>query len=431
MVGNMALFGRKKKVEPEVEEETGPILPPAPYEDANGLRRVSDHVDYLLRLVQPLKPFGMAVVDALDQVVCEDINSLINVPANSTSRVVGFAVRASDLHDDEGRPVESLLLAEEVQHLGTGQAVRVGVGEAVPRGATAVLPAEFVTEQGDRIDVIQAVREGEYLRAAGEHLAIGDRLLSEGDMLNERNIGMLAAAGIDRVLVRPKPRVVIVASGAELVEPGATLAHGESTDANSYLIAAAAKAVGATVFRVAVHGNGTEELKQSITDQLIRADLVISTTGGSREDYEAVAKAMSELGLVDAVEVAMSPGRTQTFGLIGDERVPMVMLPGNPVSAYVSFQVFVVPLLRRLMGAEVRRRTIRAISNDMLRSVRGQLHLLRGDLQDDGRIRTVGRVADPFAMAELNRSNALILLDEHTEVVRPGEAVQCWLLGEF
>ncbi|RRD05129.1 molybdopterin molybdenumtransferase MoeA [Arachnia propionica] len=431
MVGNMALFGRKKKAEPEVDEETKPILPPAPRADLNGLRRVADHVDYLLNLVHPLKPFGMAVIDAFDQVVCEDINSLINVPANSTSRVVGFAVRVSDLQDEDGKPVESLVLAKDVEHLGTGQAVRVGVGEAVPRGATAVLPEEFVEEKADRIEVVQAVAEGEYLRAAGEHLAIGERLLSKGDTLNERNIGMLAAAGIDRVLVRPKPRVVIVASGAELVEPGAELGHGESTDANSYLIAAAAKAVGATVFRVAVHGNDTQELKQAITDQLIRADLVISTTGGSREDYEAVAAAMSELGLVDAVEVAMSPGRTQTCGLIGEERVPMVMLPGNPVSAYVSFQVFVVPLLRRLMGADVHRRTVRAIAKGMLRSVKGQLHLLRGELIDDGRVRSVARVADPFAMAELNRSNALILLDERTEVVRPGEVVQCWVMGEF
>ena len=135
------------------------------------------------------------------------------------------------------------------------------------------------------------------------------------------------------------------------MEPGENVGYGESTDANSFLISAAARAAGATVFRVAVHSNDKQELKQAITDQLIRADLVISTTGGRREEYEAVAEAMSELGLVDAVEVAMSPGRTQTFGLIGEERVPMVMLPGNPVSAYVSFQVFVWPLLRRLMGA--------------------------------------------------------------------------------
>ena len=428
----MALFGRRKHVEEEpqnVEETPVPTLPPPPEPDLNGLRRVQDHVEYLLELVEPLKPFGMSVLEAWNQVICEDIDSMINVPPNSTSKVAGYAVRAADLWDND-QLVESLRLATGTEHLGVGQAVPVDVGEVVPRGTTAVLPYSYATVVGDRIEVIQEVAEGEYLRAAGEHLAVGDRLLSEGDVLTDRSVGMLAAAGIDKVLVRPRPRVVVVSSGADLVEPGESVGYGESTDANSFLISAAARAAGATVFRVAVHSNDKQELKQAITDQLIRADLVISTTGGRREEYEAVAEAMSELGLVDAVEVAMSPGRTQTFGLIGEERVPMVMLPGNPVSAYVSFQVFVWPLLRRLMGADVRRKSVRAIARTTMRSIWGQRHLLRAEVIDDGRLRTATRISDPFAMAELGRANALIVLDEDTELVRPGEAVQCWLLDK-
>ena len=428
----MALFGRRKHVEeePQIAEETPvPTLPPPPEPDLNGLRRVQDHVEYLLELVEPLKPFGMSVLEAWNQVICEDIDSMINVPPNSTSKVAGYAVRAADMWDND-QLVESLQLVTGTEHLGVGQAVPVDVGEVVPRGATAVLPESYATVVGERIEIIQEVAEGEYLRAAGEHLAVGDRLLSEGDVLTDRSVGMLAAAGIDKVLVRPRPRVVVVSSGADLVEPGESVGYGESTDANSFLISAAARAAGATVFRVAVHSNDKQELKQAITDQLIRADLVISTTGGRREEYEAVAEAMSELGLVDAVEVAMSPGRTQTFGLIGEERVPMVMLPGNPVSAYVSFQVFVWPLLRRLMGADVRRKTVRAIARTTMRSIWGQRHLLRAEVIDDGRLRTATRISDPFAMAELGRANALIVLDEDTELVRPGEAVQCWLLDK-
>ena len=412
-----------------VEETPVPTLPPPPEPDLNGLRRVQDHVEYLLELVEPLKPFGMSVLEAWNQVICEDIDSMINVPPNSTSKVAGYAVRATDLWQNN-QVVESLQLATGTEHLGIGQAVPVDVGEVVPRGTTAVLPYSYATVSGDRIEIIQEVAEGEYLRAAGEHLAVGDRLLSEGEALTDRSVGMLAAAGIDKVLVRPRPRVVVVSSGADLVEPGESVGYGESTDANSFLISAAARAAGATVFRVAVHSNDKQELKQAITDQLIRADLVISTTGGRREEYEAVAEAMSELGLVDAVEVAMSPGRTQTFGLIGEERVPMVMLPGNPVSAYVSFQVFVWPLLRRLMGAEVRRKSVRAIARTTMRSIWGQRHLLRAEVIDDGRLRTATRISDPFAMAELGRANALIVLDEDTELVRPGEAVQCWLLDK-
>lgn len=426
----MALFGRKKPapVVDEVVEEV-PTLPPAPALDEAGLRSVADHTEYLLGLVEPLRPFGMSLLEAWDQVVCEDLNSMINVPPNSTAKVEGFAVRAADLEVD-GNPVESLEVVDGVDRLALGAASRVAVGQVLPPGANAVLPTSFVNEEDGRVSVVERVAEGEYVRAAGEHLAVGTRLLSEGEILNDRAIGMLAGAGIDKVMVRPRPRVVVVSSGDELVEPGDDVHHGENTDSNSFMIAAAARAAGATVFRVAVHSSDPQELKQAITDQLIRADLVISTTGGRREDYEAVSAAMAELGLTDSVDVAMSPGRRQTFGLIGEERVPMVMLPGNPVSAYVSFQVFVWPVIQRLMGAPERRRPVRAIASRALRSVKGQLHLLRGEVITDGSIRSVERVSDPHALAELARSNALILLDENTELIRAGEQVMCWLLDD-
>lgn len=432
MVVVMALFGRKKPAPiVEVQEEEEPTLPPAPPLDAAGLRNATDHLDYLMSLVEPLRPFGMSLLEAWDQVMCEDINSMINVPPNSTSKIEGYAVRATDLLDEEGNLAESLELVEEVaERLEPGTAVAVHVASVLPRGATAVLPTSFATLQDGRLRLIDRVAEGEYLRAAGEHLAIGDRLLSEGDVLTDRKIGVLAGAGIDKVLVRPRPRVVILSSGDELVEPGDTVQHGEDTDSNSYLVAAAARAAGATVFRVPAHSNDLDYLKQVISDQLIRADLLISTTGGRREDYEAVQSALSELGLVDSVEVAMTPGRTQTFGLIGEEKVPMVMLPGNPVSAYVSFHAFVWPLIRRLSGADPHRRMVRAIATKPLRSVRGQVHLLRGEVKANRSIRSVERIQDPHALSELARSNALIIMDEDTELVKAGDAIMCWLLDE-
>lgn len=428
----MALFGRKKPAPiVEVQEEEEPTLPPAPPLDAAGLRNASDHRDYLMSLVEPLPPFGMAILEAWDQVMCEDINSMINVPPNSTSKIEGYAVRAADLVDEDDNLVESLELLDEVpERLAPGTAAVVHVTSVLPRGATAVLPTSFATLHDGRLKLVDRVTEGEYLRAAGEHLSIGTRLLSEGEVLNERRIGVLAGAGIDKVLVRPRPRVVVLSSGEELVEPGSTVHHGEDTDSNSFLIAAAARAAGATVFRVAVHTNDAQHLKQVIGDQLIRADLLISTTSGRREDYEAVATALGEMGLVDSVDVAMTPGRTQTFGLIGEERVPMVMLPGNPVSAYVSFHAFVWPLIRRLAGADPHRRLVRAIATHALRSVRGQVHLLRGEVRMNSSVRSVERVQDPHALSELARSNALIIMDEETELIGAGEAVMCWLLDE-
>ncbi|HJE50910.1 MAG TPA: molybdopterin molybdotransferase MoeA [Tessaracoccus flavescens] len=427
----MAWFARKKQepIEEEVVEE--PTLPDPPAVDDAGLRGVHDHLDYLLGLVEPLKPFGMSLLEAWDQVMCEDIDSMINVPPNSTARVEGYAVRAADLLNDDGQLAEPLQIVDgEIERLPESSAYHVAAGEVLPRGANAVLPISFATSEDGRATLLDKVAEGEYVRAAGEHLRLGTRLLSEGDVLDERAIGLLAGAGIDKVLVRPRPRVVIVSSGDRLVEPGADVQLGDTTDANSYMIAAAAKAAGAQVFRVAVHSNDRDEITQAITDQLIRADFVISTTGGKREDYEAVSAVMGELGLVDNASVAMSPGRTQTFGLIGEDRVPMMMLPGNPISAYVTFYAFALPIIRQLMGLKPEHRAVRAIAEVGLRSVKGQMHLLRGNVRQEGSVRYVTQVTEPHALGELAKTNALILLDENVETVRAGEAVKIWEFDE-
>ena len=430
----MAWFARKQDpVEQESEAVVleAPTLPAAPAVDAAGRRSAADHSSYLLSLVEPLPAFGMPLLEAWNQVMTEDIDSLVNVPAASTAKVAGYAVRAFDLTDDEGRLSRGMrLVGADVERLPEGGAAVVAPGDALPPGANTVLPTSFATIADGRLELIDRVAEGEYVRAAGEHLPVGTRLLSEGDVLGERAIGLLASAGIEQVLVRPRPRVVVLGSGERLADHGGDLRPGETVDANSYLISAAAKAAGATVFRVAVHTNDAEAIRQTLSDQLIRADLVISTTGGKREDYEAVAGVLADLGLVDSADVAMSPGRTHTFALVGEDRVPVLMLPGNPVSAYVTFQAFARPLIRRLMGAATEPRTVRAIAGGTMRSTKGQLHLLRGSVRTEGSIRHVDQVTMPHALGELAASNALIVLDGHVELVRAGEQVPVWILDE-
>jgi molybdopterin molybdotransferase len=420
----MAWFARKQDaVEQESEAVTldAPTLPAPPAVDAAGLRSAADHSSYLLSLVEPLPAFGMPLLEAWNQVMTEDIDSLVNVPAVSTAKVAGYAVRAFDLTDDEGRLSRGMRLVDaDVERLPEGGAVVVAPGDALPPGANTVLPTSFATIADGGLELIDRVAEGEYVRAAGEHLPVGTRLL----------IGLLASAGIEQVLVRPRPRVVVLGSGERLADHGGDLRPGEAVDANSYLIAAAAKAAGATVFRVAVHTNDADAIRQTLSDQLIRADLVISTTGGRRDDYEAVADVLADLGLVDSADVAMSPGRTHTFALVGEDRVPVLMLPGNPVSAYVTFQAFARPLIRRLMGAATEPRTVRAIAGGTMRSTKGQLHLLRGSVRTEGSIRHVDQVTMPHALGELAASNALIVLDEHVELVRAGEQVPVWVLDE-
>lgn len=169
----MGLFGRKKEDavgESVVEEEVVPTLPPGPPLNADGLRSVGDHREYLLSLVEPLRPFGMSVLEAWNQVMCEDVISLINVPPNSTSKIDGYAVRAADLIDEDGNLREFITLGEDLERLPALTAVVVGVGQVLPRGANAVLPVTFATLQDGKLYLIDRVQTGDYMRAAGSIL---------------------------------------------------------------------------------------------------------------------------------------------------------------------------------------------------------------------------------------------------------------------
>lgn len=428
----MAWFGRKKEAPVEVDEvvEEQPTLPEPPALNDAGLRTMQDHIDYLLGLVEPLNPFGMSILEAWDQVLCEDLQSHIDVPAHTTALVDGYAVRAADLVDDDGNAVETLDLHEGDDRIPLGAIRPVSVGDRLPPGATAVLPSTFIAMEGTLARVFERVTDGEYVRTAGEHLSAGAPLMQEGDLLDERHIGLLAGAGIDKVFVRPRPRVVVVGSGEGLVEPGRPVDDSHTIDANSFLVAAAARAAGAQVYHVVVGSNDQHELAGAVTDQLIRADLVVSTTGGRREDYEAMVETMHGLGLVDSAQVAMTPGRTQTFGLIGEDYTPMIMLPGNPVSAYVSFQAFGWPLIRKLAGAEPQRKLLRGIATSGMRSMKGQTHLLRGRVSHESGMNRVWHVSRQHALSELAQSNILIVLDDQTDDVRAGQSVHYWKLDE-
>lgn len=425
----MAWFGKNKEtVEPPTPEAEPLRLPEPPALNELGLRSMQDHADYLLNLVEPLKPFGMSLLEAWDQVVCEDLESLVDVPAHSTAVVDGYAVRASDLTDEARNQAETMQLFTGEGRLPLGAVQAVQVGQQLPAGATAVLPDVFVAVEENQVRVFEPVSDGDYVRARGEHLSAGQPILKEGELLNERIIGLLASAGIDKVFVRPRPRVVVVSSGAEIVAPGHADRAGEGIDANSFLIAAAARAAGAQVFHTQVSTNDAEKLAHSVTDQLIRADLVISTTGGRREDYEAMVEALRTLGQIDSAQVAMTPGRTQTFGLIGEDHIPVIMLPGNPVSAYVSFQAFCRPLIRKLAGGDPHHKLVRGITNSALRSVAGHNHLLRARVSHETGMNRLTQVSLPHALSELSEANALIIIDEETTNVPAGRHVHYWEL---
>lgn len=436
----MALF-RRRSAEPEIVAEVAPppVLEGVPESDASGRRTLVDHRNFLLSQVKPLPPFGMDLVDAWGLAVCEDIVSDVQLPRFTNSQLDGYAVIAADLATcSADKPV--LLDVVATVHagesaevfIGSGQAAKIMTGAPLPAGADAVVGVES-TNAGQRyVEVHTSVSKGDAVRAAGVDLEVGRTLVKRGQVLDARHIGLLAAAGIDRVLARPRPRVVIVTTGVELAEPGRKLpSESHIHDANGHMLSAAAKAAGAVVYRVPLHTDDPERVREVISDQLIRADIVITTGGVSMGEADVVKQVLPELGITDFSQVAMQPGKPQGFGLIGEDKVPVVSLPGNPVSSYVSFQAFVLPMLRRLMGIdpEVPLETA-AIAEHSIFSTPGVLQLARGVVRDEGGrlLASVPGGHGSHLMVGLAEANALVLLPPDADVVAAGSPVSVWML---
>lgn len=443
MVGAMALFGRKKKAETPVEEATPPpSLPSPPPVNSDGFRTVGDHLAYLLSLVKELPPFGQHVSDSLGLSLCEDIVADIDVPQFDNSAMDGYAVRYDDIVEATADNPVTLAVVGNIpagqvaeDELSPGTAMKIMTGAPVPVGADTVVKIED-TDGGDTdVQIRQVPKFGANIRARGEDIADGTPLLQAGDVIGPRTVALLTTIGIDTVLVRPRPRVVVLSTGSELVAPGMELTKpGQIYDSNSFMLAACAQLAGAQVYRVPAVSDDPDELRRVITDQLVRADLIVTTGGVSMGDYDIVKEVVPELGLTDFATVAMQPGKPQGFGLIGEDKTPMVMLPGNPVSAFVSFEVFVRPLIRKLMGVRpLVRPTVTATVTSAMRSSPGKRQFARGIVQTDlmGR-RTVELVGGhgSHLVHEMSQANAIVILEEEIVDVEAGQTVDVWLLGE-
>jgi molybdopterin molybdotransferase len=302
------------------------------------------------------------------------------------------------------------------------------------------------------------------VRLAGGDAKAGEVLVTAGTRLRPMHIAVIAAAGRGTVLVRPRPRVVVLSTGSELAEPGTPIIPGRIWDSNSFMIAAAAREAGCLAYRQAILPDNPERVLPTIEDQLARADLMITTGGVSMGgEYDVVKAALRSLGTIEFRKVAMQPGMPQGFGTVAlpasaapegkkrggllsrladrgevaetsvrqgeHDRVPIFTLPGNPVSAYVSFQVFVRPAIGALqdydgLGLE----TVRAEVTGPLRSPPSRRSFLRGVLD-----RSAGRV-EPLTgqgshqVATLGKANALIVVPEWAVKMAAGETADVLVL---
>ena len=267
------------------------------------MKTVDEHLAACLRGIDVLAPIELQLLDAQGCVLAEDVTAGTDLPVFDNSAMDGYAVRAVDVAT--ASPATPVLLpvvgdvpagSTAAHGLAPGTAVRIMTGAPLPAGADAVVQVELTDGGIAKVQINGAVPAGRHVRRGGDDLVRGDLVLPAGTRLGPRQLGLLAAIGRDRILARPKPRVVVLSTGSELVEPGAPAAGGQIWDSNSFLITTAAREAGAVAFRIGIVPDEPKQLLDAIEDQLIRADLVVTTGGVSVGAYDVVKEVMSRLG---------------------------------------------------------------------------------------------------------------------------------------
>ena len=352
---------------------------------------------------RPLGSERAELLSALGRVLAEPVVSRRQIPPWPNSSMDGYAVRAGDTGDVEltvvGQVAAGALPARTV---GRGEAIRIFTGAPLPGGADAVVPQEDVTVRDGAIRLAGRVDSGAYVRPAGEDLEVGDQVLDVGAELGPAEIGLLATLGYTQVSVHRRPRVAILSTGNELADLGTEPGPGQIPNTNTYSLMAQVIEAGAEPINLGVARDDLAAIEARLRSGL-GSDVIVSSAGVSVGDLDLVKQALTRLGAeLHLWRVSMRPGKPITFGSIGD--TPIYGLPGNPVSAMVTFELFVRPALRRMAGhrtldrLRVRARAARRIANpgarrgylrvSLTRDGAGWLATLTGD-QGSGILRSM------------------------------------------
>ena len=425
----MAFFGRSKKRE-DVDAVTVPtpeVADPGPRH-----RTVDQQRDFLLGSVRALSPFGVQVLDVDGLTLCEDIVSDLDLPPVTTALEEGYGVRAANIVGaSSGHPIDLRLVAAvkpgdpTPRPLPGGATVFLEEGAPVPDGVDAIVEEAAGRLRGRHVLFTAEARVGGQLQPRGSELRDGSPLLPAGEVLNPRSSALLAEVGLDKVLVRPRPRLVVMCVDGSLVAPGRPLtAPNQRYDSTTALLTAAARRDGATVYPVGVVEPTASGMRQAIVDQAIRADLIL-VVGGSADEAELVTGVLRDLGSVDVADVPVNGGTRYGLGRVGEEGVPVVLLPGGAVGAFVGYHAFVRAMIGRLNDREPdaaprRWATLAADIDSVSETVRYVPAVLAG-----GAVRPVSSAGGGSAH-DLYRANALLILPRGR--VRNGWDVECLVL---
>jgi molybdopterin molybdotransferase len=397
------------------------------------MRSVEEHQSVVAGLITPHPPVGMPLGDTLGLVLAEDVVAPLSLPGFDNSAMDGYAVVADDIAAASADQPVLLPVAEDIPAgrtdlltLKPGTAHRIMTGAPVPSGATAVVPVEVTDGATDTVMIRATATQGQHIRRAGEDVTAGTVVLHAGQVVTPSVLGLAAALGLGELRVVPRQRVLVVSTGSELVAPGVELKPGQIYESNAFMLAAAVRDAGGEVVASPMTGDDVDQFRAALEDHARDADLIITTGGVSAGAYEVVKDALP--AEVEFVKVAMQPGMPQGAGRIGS--TPIITLPGNPVSALVSFEVFIRAPLRAAMGqsAPDRPRLTAKLTED-LTSPRGKRQFRRGVLDaETGSVSSYGPPASHH-LRWLASANCLLEIDEDVVEVAAGSPVAVWDLS--
>lgn len=398
---------------------------------ASVLRDVDDYCRDILDGITPLAPLELPIGAAHGCVLAADVSAPWPLPSFDNSAMDGYAVRAQDVAAATAAgPVELTVIDDvpagfrSVETVSAGQAVRIMTGAPMPDGADAVVPVEATDGGTPVVAVMSPVGVGAHVRRAAEDVVAGETILRAGTVIGARQAAILAAVGCGLVVVHPRPRVAVISTGSELVEPGTPLRRGLISDSNSYLLVAACAEAGADAYRVGPVIDDEGAVMAAVEDQLHRCDLILTSGGVSMGVYDTVKAVLSALGTVEFTKVAMNPGMPQGHGFVGEDRVPIITLPGNPVSSYVSFEAFVRPAIRAMRGlTDLHRPQVRLPIEAALDSPAGKRQYARARFLPSGAVVPVGHGQGSHVLGGLAAAEALVVIDAEVTHVEPGDLV--------
>lgn len=393
---------------------------------------VEEYRDLVLAGIESLHPIELPLSEVDGCLLAQDVAAPWPLPSFDNSSMDGYAVLQADIAGASAENPVTLKVIDDVpagfrslETLVSGTAIRIMTGAPTPDGTQCVVPVEMTDGGTENVVVSASVDFGGYVRKMGEDILIGEIVLRKGALLNARSIALLAAVGQARVLVIPRPRAAVMSTGTELVEPGTPLAHGLISDSNSFMLVAAANSAGALAYRATPVQDDEEELERALNDQVHRADILITTGGVSMGAYDPVKAVFQKLGSAEFYKVAMQPGMPQGCGSLGDPGIPVITLPGNPVSAYVSFEVFVRPALRKLRGLDpVSDRSKKVELAVSMTSPEHKCQFARGRFIDADHVEPVGAGQGSHVMGGLAQAECFIVIPAGVATVDAGAVVE-------